>query len=41
MTAIVAVQASKLVFLVLVGIAGLAFGTWLRIYLEERKKRGK
>ena len=35
---LVAVSASKIVFLILVGICGIAFGTWLRLYLENRKK---
>jgi len=39
--ALVAVQASKIVLLVLVGICGIAFGTWLRLYLEDRKKKKK
>jgi hypothetical protein len=37
--ALLAVQASKVIFLVLVGICGIAFGTWLRMYLEGRKKK--
>lgn len=36
---LVAVSASKIVFLILVGICGIAFGTWLRLYLENRKKK--
>lgn len=36
---LVAVQASKIIFLILVGACGIAFGTWLRLYLEERKKK--
>jgi len=38
-TPLVAVSPGKIVFLILVGIAGLAFGTWLRLYLEGRKKK--
>jgi len=37
--ALVAVQASKIIFLILVGVCGIAFGTWLRLYLEGRKKK--
>jgi hypothetical protein len=36
---LVAIQASKIIFLILVGACGIAFGTWLRLYLEERKKK--
>jgi Flp pilus assembly protein TadB len=39
--ALVAVQASKIVFLILVGVCGIAFGTWLRLHLENRKKNKK
>ena len=35
----VAVSASKIVFLILVGVCGIAFGTWLRLHLEDRKKK--
>jgi hypothetical protein len=35
---LLAVQASKIIFLILVGVCGIAFGTWLRLYLEGRKK---
>jgi thiol:disulfide interchange protein len=40
-TTLVAVQASKIIFLILVGACGIAFGTWLRLYLEDRKKNKK
>ncbi|HZL63413.1 MAG TPA: hypothetical protein VFD50_00490 [Thermoleophilia bacterium] len=36
---LVAVSASKIVFLILVGVCGIAFGTWLRLHLEDRKKK--
>ena len=39
LTPLVAVSASKIVLLVLVGACGIAFGTWLRLYLEDRKKK--
>jgi hypothetical protein len=38
-TVLLAVQASKIIFLILVGVCGIAFGTWLRLYLEGRKKK--
>ena len=39
LSALVAVQWSKVGFLIIVGICGIAFGTWLRLYLEGRKKK--
>ena len=36
---LVGVQWSNVVLLVLVAICGIAFGTWLRLYLEGRKKK--
>jgi thiol:disulfide interchange protein len=38
-TLLLAVQGSKIIFLILVGVCGIAFGTWLRLYLEGRKKK--
>ena len=38
---LVAVSASKIVLLILVGVCGIGFGTWLRLYLEDRKKKKK
>ena len=36
---LVAVSASKIVLFILVAVCGIAFGTWLRLYLEDRKKK--
>lgn len=38
-TLLVGVTPSKIILLILVGICGIAFGTWLRLYLEDRKKK--
>jgi hypothetical protein len=38
---IVAVTASKVLLLIGAGIAGVGFGIWLRMTLEERKRRRK